>query len=93
MTKEEAKSQVKIENAQFYPYLIIDNVDDVIDKIYEESMEQYFVYLSKKCVNYDLQFKKGQYRLILNGMYDFVGKELIDVLLEAKKYIEEGVLL
>lgn len=93
MNKEEAKQLVEIKTADFYPYLIIDNVDDVIDRIYEESAEQYFTYLSEQCFNYDLQFKKEQYRLILNGMYDFVGKELIDVLLEAKKYIEEGVLL
>lgn len=35
MNREEAKKLVKIDNKETYPYSIIDNVDEVIDKIYD----------------------------------------------------------
>lgn len=36
MNRDEAKKLIKIENKETYPYGIIDNADEVIDKIYDE---------------------------------------------------------
>lgn len=35
MTREEAKKKISIENKEVYPYGIIDNVDSVIDEIFD----------------------------------------------------------
>jgi hypothetical protein len=36
MTQEEAKQKVKIEKSDIYPYSIYDNVDEIIDEIYDD---------------------------------------------------------
>lgn len=36
MNRDEAKKLIKIENKETYPYNIVDNVNEVIDKIYDE---------------------------------------------------------
>lgn len=40
MTREEAKNKVQIKKVETYPYGIIDNVDEVIDKIFDEFGEK-----------------------------------------------------
>ena len=40
MTREEAKNKVQINKAETYPYGIIDNVDEVINQIFDEHGEQ-----------------------------------------------------
>ena len=40
MTREEAKNKVQIKKVETYPYGIIDNVDEVIDQIFDEFGEQ-----------------------------------------------------
>lgn len=36
ITLEEAKSKIKIEKSEVYPYGIIDNVDEVLEQIFME---------------------------------------------------------
>lgn len=36
MNRKEAKQLIEIKNQEIYPYGIVDNVDEVIDKIYDE---------------------------------------------------------
>lgn len=35
MTRENAKNLIQISNKEVYPYNIVDNVDEIIDKIYD----------------------------------------------------------
>ena len=53
-------------------------------------IESYFYFLKIKCRNFDLQYKKNKYIIILNGMKDFEAGTLLGVLSKAKKWIEEN---
>lgn len=52
-------------------------------------LENYFSYMAINGINYELQYKEGQYRLILNNDKDFTAGTLWGVLEIAKKHIEK----
>ncbi len=52
-------------------------------------LENYFSYMAINGISYELQYKEGQYRLILNNDKDFTAGTLWGVLEIAKKHIEK----
>ena len=55
----------------------------------EGMLEGYFSYIAINCINYNLQYKGGQYRLILNNDKNFTAGTLWGVLQITKKHIEK----
>ncbi len=51
-------------------------------------LEQLLKILEADCKNFDLQFKKGQYRLVLDGDKDFTGTDIDKVLNDAVDWLD-----
>lgn len=46
--------------------------------------------LKADCNNFDLQYKKDKYRLVLDGAKDFTGDTVEDVLIEAIDWLDSN---
>jgi len=56
----------------------------MIDRIIEDIKELEFL-----CDNFDIQFKKGKYRLILEADRDFTGENIDELIKKAINYLKE----
>ncbi len=52
-------------------------------------LEQLFKILEEECSRFDLQYAKGNYRLILDADKDFVGSDIQKLLEDAIDYLDE----
>lgn len=53
-------------------------------------LEALFDILKNDCNNFDLQFKKGKYRLVLDGAKDFTGDTVEEVLNQAVDWLDSN---
>lgn len=51
-------------------------------------LEELFNVLKADCKNFDLQYEKGKYRLILDGVKDFTGDTVEEVLNKAVDWLD-----